>query len=98
MKDGIINLGTSEAEQLGFTPDKFFGYLWKTGDVIMISFIESKHEGKGNLRGLFDQIEASGFQVAVPTPSNRMRTICERRGMVPHWEEGYEVMRKEVKP
>ena len=95
IKDGIINLNTTRGKMFGFTSDLFFGYLWKLGDVIMISFIESRQEKKGNLRALFDHIEARGFTVAVPTPSSRMRAICRKRGMISHWEEGCEVMQRQ---
>ncbi len=84
--DGIIELNSPFATELGFVKGKFFGYLWKDGDRITISFIESLHPGKGNLRALFDKIESLGFAIAVPTPSVRMRAICERRGMVPVME------------
>ena len=96
MKDGLIDLGTPRADELGFTSELFDGYLWKHGNNIIISFIDSKHPGKGNLKRLFDGIEAKGFAIAVPTPSRRMHAICLKRGMA-LWtdpQDGCEYMRK----
>lgn len=81
LKDGIIELDSDFGKEFGFTADKFFGWLWKQSNFIWISFIESKYEGKGNLRKLFDTIEEKGFEIIVPTPSQRMQMICEKRGM-----------------
>jgi hypothetical protein len=92
--DGIINTDSPRGRRFGFTPDLFEGYLWQKGKRIIISLIISLHEGKGNLRQLFDRIEALGYTIAVPTPSNRMRAICEKRGMVERWEGGCEMMEK----
>ena len=82
MKNGIINLNTDRAKSLGFTRDKFHGYLWKQGNFITISLIESIDPGKGHLSTFFDNIENKGYCLIVPTPSNRMKVICERRGMI----------------
>lgn len=84
MTDGIIELGTERAQEFGLTEDKFdMGtYLWKTGNRIYVSFIHSKHEGRGNLRKLFKTIIAKGHEIAVPTPSARMRMICMKNGFI----------------
>lgn len=80
-EEGPVFLGSRLADDLGFTSDKFEGYLWQEGGSIWISFIESIHPGKGNLRKLFDAIEDNGFTLIVPTPFARMKYICEQRGM-----------------
>ena len=92
--DGIINLDSKRGKRLGFTHDLFDGYLWKRDKRIIISFIESRDPGKGHLKALFDRIESLGYTIAVPTPSNRMRMICEKRGMRMHREGEYEMMQK----
>lgn len=80
----MIQPGDKGTEQFGFTPDKFDGYLWLEGDdMVWVSLIISKEEGKGNLRALFDAIEANGLKIIVPTASNRMTDICKRRGYKP---------------
>jgi hypothetical protein len=92
MKDGMIELDSDFGKEIGFTSDKFTGgfmggsYLWRNGDRIIISFIESKNEGKGDLSRLFNSIEALGLRVAVPTPMLRMRAILKRKGFKPHGE------------
>lgn len=81
MKNGIIILDSDRAKELGFTSDKFGGWLWKKDDEIMISFIESHNQGKGNLKTLFDKIIEMGFSICVPTPFARMEMICNKYGM-----------------
>ncbi len=77
--DGKIDLDSEIGKALGFTSDKFAGWLWKDGAKILISFIESIQAGKGNLSKLFDAIEGAGFKVAVPTPMHDMREILIRK-------------------
>ena len=84
--EGKIDTDSKAANYLGFTSDKFFGYLWRTGNRLIISFIESKQEGKGNLRKLLSEIEAHGLEPVIPTPSGRMRAILHRLGFVETWE------------
>lgn len=84
--DGEITLGTPTAIYLGFTPDKFAGYLWRQANRIIISLIISKYPGQGNLSSLFARILSLGYDVAVPTPSSRMRTIMEAKGFVQEWQ------------
>ena len=82
MKDGIINIGTPAADALGFTSDKFHedSYLWKKGDSIYISFIESVSPGKSDFRGLVEKIRSLGLTVKIPTPFSRMEEICRKNG------------------
>ena len=77
---GMIRLNTPFARKIGFTSDKFLGYLWLDNDRIMISSIISLHENKGNLSRLFKSIWKMGFKVAVPTPSAKMRIILIIKG------------------
>jgi len=81
MNDGIITLDSNNAKLFGFTSDKFGGWLWKSGNEIWISFIESYDQGKGNLRTLFDKIIESGYRIVVPNPFSRMEMICKQYGM-----------------
>ena len=77
---GIIELDTPYAQEIGFTSDKFHGYLWGNSNSITISLITSRHEGQGNLLKLFDSILDRSLQIIVPTPFKRMINICERYG------------------
>lgn len=76
--DGIINLDTDRAKVLGFTSDKYDGYLWKQDGAIMVSFIVSKQ--RGNFRELVRRIHALGLTVKVPTPLGRMQEILLKNG------------------
>ena len=86
MEDGRIKPDSEFGKELGFTSDLFRGWLWKTGDQVTISFIESLHPGQGNLSRLIDSIEAAGFAVEVPSPLDKMARILRRKGFVPHIE------------
>lgn len=80
MKDGIIHLDTDRGKQFGFTSDKFYGWLWKRGNYIIISFIESLYEGQGNLSALFNNILGKNYGIKVPTPFARMEKILKLKG------------------
>jgi len=73
MIDGIINIDTDRGKEFGFTSDKYSGWLWKTGNYIIISFIESR----GYLLNLFNSILRKGYGIKVPTPFARMQKILE---------------------
>lgn len=83
---GIIEIGSDLANELGFTADKFAGYLWLDGDRVYISFIVSLNQNMGNLSALFNRIEEMGYRVAVPTPLGKMELILRRKGFVRHYE------------
>lgn len=80
MKDGIIELDTDFAKEIGFTSDKFDGWLWLDHGYVIISFIRSKRKMQGNLNKLFDTIFDKGFGIKVPTPTKAMKTILIRKG------------------
>ena len=80
MKDGIIEPDSEFGKRIGFTSDKFEGWLWKKGDAIYISFIISKQPRKGNLSKLFDNIFRLGYTVKVPTPLGVMELIVRKKG------------------
>ena len=80
MKDGIIKLDSLRARELGFTSDRFDGYLWKKDKAIIISFIVSRQ--RGNFRSLVERILSRGWAVKVPTPLGRMREIVKKNGYV----------------
>ena len=80
MKEGVIELDSEFAKEIGFTSDKFQGYLWKAGDYISISAIKSIHPEQGNLSALFACIEEKGFSIKVPTPLPKMEAILNQKG------------------
>ncbi len=79
-KDGIILLDSNFGKELGFTSNLFEGYLWKTNDIIYISFIVSKQERKGNLTKLFNKILEKGYKIRIPTPIGKMIAIVKAKG------------------
>jgi len=86
--DGIIELDTKRGNLLGFTSDRFDGYLWKSGDAVLVSFIVSKK--RGNFRELVRRIHALGLAVKVPTPLGRMQDILIKNGYE-HTQEPFDM-------
>jgi hypothetical protein len=83
----VIEPDSDIGKQIGFTSENFDGYLcWGDDDVFFVSFIVSRRPGMGNLRNLFQNIINIGITVAVPTPSNRMRSILKRLGFKQRFE------------
>ena len=80
IEDGIIELDSPFAKKLGFTSDKFDGWLWKKGEYIYISFIISKKWKKGNFKRLLRRIEELGFGIKIPTPLGVMQYIVRKYG------------------
>lgn len=87
MIDHCIDLNTPFAKKLGFTSDKFGGYMWRVNNEIYIPLIVSLQEGKGNFRELLWNIHKKGFTIKVVEPSNRMRRIVKRLGFQPTIED-----------
>lgn len=81
MKDGIIELDSDSGKQLGFTSNRFYGYLWKLDGYIWISAIGSLQEGEGHLSKLFQKIEKMGYGIKVPTPFAKMKAILREKGL-----------------
>lgn len=88
---GFVTPDDEFGKQIGFTSDKFDGWLFRNEDRVMISFIESLRPGSGNLSALFKAIEDFGLRVAVPTPFGKMRSILARKGFAPHMEHDVEM-------
>ena len=82
-EDFEIRVDSVWGQAFGFTSDKFFGWLWKKGDEIVISFIESLDRNKGNVSRLFRRIEEMGYRIAVPTPLGKMVMMLMKWGYKP---------------
>lgn len=82
MEDGIIKIDTERAKEFGFTSDKYLkcSYLWKLGDCIWISFIETRKHGQGYFSQLLNNIKAKEYYTVVPTPLGIMPKILEKKG------------------
>ena len=72
VRHGMIRLDSPGARRLGFTSDRFAGWLWREGDTIIVSMILSYK--RGNFRRLVERILSMGLAVEVPTPLGRMRS------------------------
>lgn len=85
---GVMNPGDEAAQELGFFPELFNGYLWVDNEErrILVSFIASKFPRKGNFKKLCRSIEAHGYRVAVPSPFPLMVHILKKMGYEPHPE------------
>lgn len=81
--DGLIDLDSDYGKTLGFTSDRFDGYLWRADGAIIISAITSK--AKGNFRCLVETILGAGLAVRIPTPLAEMRRIVEKEGYRQEW-------------
>lgn len=81
---GMISLDSIRGRELGFTSDRFDGYLWESAERITISFIVSKE--RGNFRQLVATILALGKEVAVPTPFPNMERILRKNGYTQTFE------------
>lgn len=80
-QSNIIKIGSELANRLGFTSDKFDGYLWDDGNgCIILSLIISLYPGKGNFREFMHTLKSRYDRIVVPSPSNRMRSICKMLG------------------
>lgn len=82
----MIALDSPFGRGLGFTSDKFFGYLWLRDNAVYISLIESLHPGRGQFSALLDAIWQRGLAVKVPTPLGSMRSILDHKGFHQTWE------------
>lgn len=82
----IINPDSEFAKQIGFTSDKFVGWLWKEESRIIISCINSLQPRQGNFSSLLKAIERAGFNIAVPSPLPKMKDILIKKGFTPQIE------------
>ncbi|MDR0472320.1 MAG: hypothetical protein LBH43_01420 [Treponema sp.] len=79
INEGIIDIDSDSAKQLGFTSDRFLhgSYLWRVGNTIIISVIIAKQ--KGMFCQLIKAIQEKGFDFEIPTPSRRMQEIGKKQ-------------------
>lgn len=84
MTDGIIDIDTPKAKELGFTSDKFsdFSYLWEDGNNLIVSCISTLEfeEHTGAFREFMEKALEKYLNVIIPTPLPRMVEIGEKQG------------------
>ena len=78
--EGMIDLDSRIGKQLGFTSDKFDGWLWCKDGFIWISYIRALTPGNGDFSKLVKSILDHEYGVKVPTPFPRMEAILQHLG------------------
>ena len=96
MGKGVFGFENPLAKKVGFTSDKFDGWLGKKGRYIYISFIVSKHPNQGNFSKLCQRILGEGYGIKVPTPFAGMMAICVTHGFHRIFEHDKRMGRCEV--
>lgn len=92
-----IEAGSEYANSLGFTSDKFEGYLWQKNETeIMLSLIMSLKPHRGNFSHFVRGLIKRGFIVKVPTPFPQMKLILEYMGFKPTHEQSEHLGRVDV--
>jgi len=88
MKKTILNGIIKPSDNLfEFTAELFEGYLWKMGNDIYVSLVESLFPKKGNFRKVIELILKSGYNVKICTPIGRMQSIVIKNNYEPIIEE-----------
>ena len=64
-----------------FHPE-FDGWIGEKEEGVWISYISSKQEGKGNFSKLLKELKAKYEWIKIPTPSNKMLKICQKKGFI----------------
>lgn len=82
-----IDAGSDDGISLGFTSDKFEGYLWETDGAIMVSFIISTQPKKGHFSALVKTLFDKGYVVKVPSPLPHMVEVLKHLGFTHTWED-----------
>ena len=82
MVDGLILVGSKEAESIGFTKDIFTdkSYICKRNNELWLSviFIHPKKQRQGNLTKFIENIESMGFIVKIPEPMKLMQSFLKK--------------------
>ena len=84
--EGMIQLDSEFGAWIGFVSTRFDGYLWKTGNSIYLSVIESIEPNKGHFKQLLQTIREKGFTIKIPTPLELMGHIIIKWGFKPSQE------------
>ena len=96
----LIAIDSPYAQALGFTSDKFIGYLDERPiNVMNIPLIESRQRFNGDLSRFLDVLSGYGYTVRVVNPSVTMRSVLRAKGFVRMWSDdpvyfGQDIMEK----
>lgn len=76
-----IPLDSAFAEDIGFTSDKFIGYLHMEHNK-MYYCAESINDNEENIINLFNNIEKAGLHIIIQNPSEKISNVCVKRCMM----------------
>ncbi len=70
--EGCCPAGSERAQALGFTTERFQGYIWLSGSTCWLSLVVSLQPGQGHLSELIRGLLERGYEVRVPNPTEDM--------------------------
>lgn len=78
---GYLSMQSDFCKEIGFTKDKFDGYLWSSEyNTITLSIVWSIYPGKGNFLTVLNNIKDRGYNILAYDTSKRMTKILEKFG------------------
>lgn len=77
----------SPSSIIGWTPDKFCGYIAICHKTIWIKVIQSKHKNRGYLRKFLKNLLLLNYTVKIVDPMATMEKICIHYNMKPSVEK-----------
>lgn len=80
------SFGDKFTVSIGWTPDKFSGYLYKYKCIIWIAVVRSVNRCNGDFSRFFKSLVATGYIVKIVDPFMSMEKICIRWGLTPSVE------------
>jgi len=83
----VVEPGDPFGIEIGFTTDRFSGYLSRVGDVVWISAIFSLQPGKGNFSRLVNECLRRGYMVKIPNPFPHMQRIAAHLRFMQTYED-----------
>lgn len=81
IEDGWYQVGSPEADELGFTPDLFWGNFSKDGNRLFFQYVGSLHRDEGNVQLLYKRLLDDGWDLFIVRPNEIMQHICSKFGM-----------------
>ena len=81
IEDGWYQVGSPEADELGFTKDLFWGNFSKDGNRLFFQYVGSLHRNEGNVQRLYQCLLADGWDLYIVRPNEIMQHICTKLGM-----------------
>lgn len=83
----MLLIEPSHSSIIGWTPDRFTGYIAVDNKTVWIKVIQSNHQGEGYLRRFVQGLIARNYDVKVVSPMETMEKICIHYKMIPSVED-----------